>query len=480
MRILKNIEPERVFYYFEELSAIPRGSGNEEAAARFVESFAKEKGLVAVRDKNNNVFVKKPAKAGYEASPAVLLQGHLDMVCEKNGNVVHDFERDGIKLILDGDTITADGTTLGADDGVAVAIMMALLEDDDAVHGPLECLFTTEEETGLGGMKAFDKSQVTADYMLNLDSEDDDTATVSCAGGVRTDFEITDIPKEPVTSAVTLKVTGLAGGHSGADIHLGRTNAIKLAFSLLEGLGNVKIISVEGGSKDNAIPRECEIVFSCDDAESAPDAIEENASCAREKLSPEDAGLKVTSSVCRGGFHAFAEKYSRNVISLVDALPFGPLAMSKEVEGLVETSSNVGIIRTAGDSVKITSSSRSSVSSSLDEIEDSFTALADRLGASARHRDRYPGWAPTHGSRLQKIYRDAYVSLFGAEPKIVGIHAGLECGLIKEALPRLDIVSTGPNARDIHTPDETLSVKSTAKVYRLTREILRRLAELDS
>ena len=476
MRILSNVKPERVFYYFEELSAIPRGSGNEEAASRFVESFARGLGLEAIRDGKNNVFVKAPASKGCESAPTVLLQGHLDMVCEKNEGTVHDFERDGIKLVLDGDTVSADGTTLGADDGVAVAIMMAILEDKNCVHGPLECLFTTEEETGLGGMKAFDKSLVEAEYMLNLDSEDDDTATVACAGGVRTDFVISDIPKEPVGSKVTLKVTGLAGGHSGADIHLGRTNAIKYAFSLLEGLTDVKLISVEGGSKDNAIPRECRIEFSCDDAREAPSVIAENASA--RTLSPEDSGAKVEARFESGRFHAFAEKYSREVISLVSALPFGPLAMSKEVEGLVETSSNVGIIRSGDDFVKITSSSRSSVSASLDEIESSFSALASRLGASASHRDRYPGWAPTHDSKLQRIYRGAYVDLFGAEPKIVGIHAGLECGLIKEAVPRLDIVSTGPNARDIHTPDETLSVKSTEKIYRLTKEILRRLADM--
>lgn len=476
MRILKNVEPERVFYFFEELSKIPRGSGNEEEAAKFVESHAKSLGLFAVRDKNNNVFVKKPASAGHEAAPTVLLQGHLDMVCEKNSDVVHDFERDGIKLILDGDVITADGTTLGADDGVAVAIMMAVLEDSALVHGPLECLFTTEEETGLGGMKAFDKTQIEAKYMLNLDSEDDDTATVSCAGGVRTDFYFEDIPFDRCKSAVTLKVTGLMGGHSGADINLGRANAIKLAFSLISGLENVRLISVSGGSKDNAIPRECEIVFTCDDAMAAPSILAENANEISETLSKDDAGFKLDAKFTAGTFHAYAEKYSRAVISLINALPFGPLAMSEDVAGLVETSSNVGIIKSDGGMIKITSSSRSSVSKSLDEIIDSFDALCARCGARCVHRDRYPGWDVTKDSELQKIYRDAYVDLFGTEPKIVGIHAGLECGLIKEVLPHLDIISTGPNARDIHTPGETLSVKSTEKIYTLTKELLRRLS----
>ncbi len=477
MRILENLKPERVFYYFEELSAIPRGSGNEKGAADFVESFAKEHGLFCHRDKNNNVFIKKAASEGREASPAVLLQGHMDMVCEKNSGTVHDFEKDGIKLILDGDTISADGTTLGADDGVAVAIMMAILEDDDAVHGPLECLFTTEEETGLGGMKAFDKSLVSAKYMLNLDSEDDDCATVSCAGGVRTDFEFCDIPFERCAGKVTLSVTGLTGGHSGADIDLGRANAIKVAFSMLSGLENVRLIEAVGGSKDNAIPRECTIVFTCDDAMSAPSILAECANDVRETLSDDDKSFKFNAEYSVGAYHAFAEKYSRGIITLVNSLPYGPLGMCEDVPGLVETSSNPGIIKTDGSSVKITSSSRSSVSERLDGVIASLDSLAEFTGATKiTHRDRYPGWDVTKNSKLQAIYKEAYRDLFGEEPKIVGIHAGLECGLIKEAIPDLDIISTGPNARDIHTPDETLSVSSTEKVYKLTKEILKRLA----
>ena len=477
MRILENVKPERVFYYFEELSAIPRGSGNESGAADFVESFAKTHGLFCVRDKNNNVFIKKEAAPGHENAPAVILQGHMDMVCEKNSDTVHDFEKDGIKLILAGDIITADGTTLGADDGIAVAIMMAILEDEDAVHGPLECLFTTEEETGLGGMKAFDKSLVSAKYMLNLDSEDDDRATVSCAGGVRTDFEFNDIPFERCHSKVTLKVSGLMGGHSGADIAFGRANAINVAFSLISGLENVRIIEVNGGSKDNAIPRECTIVFTCDDAISAPSVLAESANDIKETLSKEDSSFRFEADYSLGIYHAFAEKYSRGIMTLVNSLPYGPLGMCEDVPGLVETSSNPGIIKTDGSSVKITSSSRSSVSDRLDGVIESLDSLAEFTGVSKiTHRDRYPGWDVTKNSKLQAIYKEAYRDLFGEEPKIVGIHAGLECGLIKEAIPDLDIISTGPNAKDIHTPDETLSVKSTEKIYELTKEILKRLA----
>ncbi len=477
MRVLENVSPERVFYYFEELSAIPRGSGNEEAAAKFVESFAKDKGLFCIRDANNNVFIKKAATPGHEAAPSVLLQGHLDMVCEKNGSTVHDFERDGIKLILEGDVLTADGTTLGADDGIAVAIMMALLEDDELTHPALECLFTTEEETGLGGMNAFDKSLIKAKYMLNLDSEEDDRATVSCAGGMRTDFYFEDIPYERCMSKVTLSVTGLAGGHSGADIHLGRANAIKVAFSMISGLEDVRLISVSGGSKDNAIPRECTIEFTCSDAMGAPEILAENANALSEELSDADKGFRFDAKFSLGICHAYAEKYSRGIIALVNSLPYGPLGMCEDVPGLVETSSNPGIVKSDGNTVKITSSSRSSVSSRLDEITAMFDSLSAHVGVSkVVHRDRYPGWEVTKNSYLQKLYKETYRDLFGADPLIVGIHAGLECGLLKEAIPDIDIISTGPNAKDIHTPDETLSVSSTEKVYRLTKELLKRLS----
>ena len=354
--------------------------------------------------------------------------------------------------------------------------MMAVLEDDALVHGRVECLFTTEEETGLGGMKAFDKSLISAKYMINIDSENDDEATVSCAGGVRTDFVFDKIPLERAASAVTLSVSGLMGGHSGGDIHIGRANAIKTAFSLIAGLENVRLISVEGGSKDNAIPRECTVVFTCDDAMGAPEILAENANALMATLTPDDSSFRFDAKYKFGAYHAFAEKYSRAILTLVNSLPYGPLGMCADVPGMVETSSNVGIIRSGSDFVKITSSSRSSVGAKLDELEESFDALSARLGAKVTHRDRYPGWDVTKNSELQRIYKETYTELFGEEPKIVGIHAGLECGLVKEALPELDIISIGPNAKDIHTPDETLSVRSTEKVFELVKELLSRLA----
>ncbi len=476
MRILENISPERVFYYFEEISRIPHGSGNEEAVAKYIEDFARSKGLFAVRDANNNVFVRKTAYSGYESAPAVLLQGHTDMVCEKNEDTAFDFLSDPLKLVLEGDILRADGTTLGADDGVAVAMMLALLEDEDAAHGPLECLFTTEEETGLGGMKAFDKSQISADYMINLDSEDDDTAVISCAGGFRTDFVFSDIPYEKCNSEITLSVKGLMGGHSGADIHLGRANANKIAFQLLSGIEDIRLISVNGGSKDNAIPRECTVVFTADDPMEVPDIVSENADEIKASLCEDDMGFSVECTYKRGQSHCFAEKYSRSIITLVNSLPYGVIDMSASVEGLVESSSNPGVIKTEGSRVTVVSSSRSSVESRLDAIQGSLDSLADFVKVSSvTHRDRYPGWDVTENSVLQKKYKEVYKTLHGEMPKILGIHAGLECGLVKSAVPEIDIISIGPNARNIHTPEETLSVSSVSKLYTILLELLKNL-----
>ncbi len=475
MRILENIEPKNVFYRFEDISRIPRGSGNEKAVADYIENFAKSLSLFVYRDSENNVFVKKEASPGLEGRPAVLLQAHTDMVCEKDSNKEHDFTKDAIELILDREKgiIRADSTTLGADDGIGVALMLALLEDKELRCPPIECLFTTGEETGLCGMKAFDTSLISARCCINLDSEDDSSAVVSCAGGVRSDFEFNDIPLERCKNEITLEVTGLCGGHSGADIHLGRANAVKTAFALLGGIENVRLISADGGNKDNAIPRECRILFTCDDPVAACETIKDAADNLRSELTDDDKGFECRVSYRRGEFYAFAEKYSRAVITLVNSLPCGVIEMSSDLEGLVETSSNLGVIRTGRSSVMITVSSRSSVESSLDALTDSLSSLASFVKASKiTHRDRYPGWEFTKDSKLQKTYKETYKELFGAEPKIYAIHAGLECGILKKGAPHLDIISTGPNALNIHTPSESLSVKSVEKIYTLLVKLL--------
>lgn len=476
--ICKGLSPERVFYYFEEISKIPRGSGNERAVSEYIENFGRALGFETVRDGDNNVFIRREASAGYENAPIVLLQGHTDMVCEKNAATVHDFEKDPIKLRLEGDFLTADGTTLGADDGIAVAMMMAILEDKSIKCGAIECLFTTGEEVGLCGMKSFDKSLVKAKYMINLDSEDSSSAVVSCAGGVRTDFTFEEMPLEKCNSRVSLFVSGLAGGHSGADIHLNRANAIKLAFEIVSKLEGVRIISVDGGSKDNAIPRECTVVFTCEDVAEIEEVSEEAIDEIRKNLSEADSSFDCTYKVETGAFHCFSERNSRRILSLVTSLPYGVIAMSESVEGFVETSSNVGIIKTAGDTVEVTCSSRSSVEKSLDDVLKTMDSLGEFAGATTVcHRDRYPGWDPCENSKLQEIYKAAYEKITGKAAQICGIHAGLECGLIKSEIPDLDIISVGPDAYDIHTPDEKLEILSVKKVYDITLEMINKICE---
>lgn len=474
---IENVKPERVFHFFSELSKIPRGSGNEAGAAAFVENFAKNLGLFTVRDEMNNVFVRKPASKGCDGAKGVLLQGHMDMVCEKNEATVHDFMKDPIKLILEGDRLRADGTTLGADDGVAVAMMMAVLEDDSLVHGPLECLFTVEEETGLGGMKHFDKSLIQSDLMINLDSEESDTAVVGCASGVRTDFLFENMPKEKCQNKITLTVGGLMGGHSGADIDKNRKNANKVTFELLSHAECPKIISVTGGNKDNAIPRECTVEFSADSPEDAIESVTEAAEELKSTLSDDDGGFFCKTSLERGDFHCFSEKYSRNVITLATAIPSGIILMNEKT-GCVDTSCNLGIVRTSGGNISFTVSSRSGSDERLDEVITSFESTAEFAKVSKiSHRDRYPGWEAAEVSPLCDSYRESYRSVTGREANTVSIHAGLECGLVKGAVPRLDIISIGPDAVNIHTPDEWLSVSSTEKVFNILKDLLERLTK---
>lgn len=477
--ICSNLKPQAVFHYFEEISGIPRGSGNEQAAAEYTEAFAKARGLFVIRDGHNNVFIRKPASAGREDSPTVVLQGHLDMVCEANSDVTHDFTKDSIHLKLDGDILSADGTTLGADNGVAVAIMLALLDSDNLSLPELECIFTTEEETGLAGMTNFDASVVKGRLMINLDSAGEGEATVSCAGGVRTHitFPADRLPVPDGFTAARVKLSGLAGGHSGEDISLGRTGAISAAariLSVAEKAADVKIISINGGSKDNAIPRECEAVFVTNDYETAKTAIIREYNNMKSSLAEEDRDFSIEVSGVSGAA-GFISQW-RELLYLLNIIPVGVRTMSRSIPGLVETSSNLGVVKTDETSVHITVSSRSSVFTELDYMQALMESAAALAGnTTVEHKSRYPGWEFIHGSALQQLYLDAYRDLFGTEAKIVGIHAGLECGIFKQKVPEMDIISIGPDIKNLHSPDETLSVSSLERLYALLLEMLKRV-----
>jgi dipeptidase D len=477
-RIITGFEPASIFGYFEDISAIPRASGNEAGVADYLCRFAEERDLECVRDANNNVLIKKPATAGREAQAPLLFQGHTDMVCEKNGETVHDFERDPIKLVLEGNRLSANGTTLGADNGIAVAMMLAMLDGEIPSHPAIECLFTTEEETGMGGAIAFDYSLLSARHMINLDSEEENTVTVGCAGGVRSDLTI-PVTREDAGERELCRVTltGLAGGHSGADIHTGRASANLLLGRLLAALPDVRLVSVEGGSKDNAITREATAIIAVPSVALASMTLLGLSDDVAGELVPEDQNCRIycerlTDEERAACLDMMDAPSTARVLGLLANAPCGVLAMSHEVEGLVEYSRNLGILRTAEDAVRITFTSRASRESRLDGTMTSLDALAGALGATVRHHSRYPGWEYAPVSAVRDAYTQAYGEVVGGEMKVVAIHAGLECGYIKKQIPDMDIISVGPDMKDIHSPDEMLYLDSVERVWQVLARLV--------
>ncbi|MBR5313309.1 MAG: aminoacyl-histidine dipeptidase [Clostridia bacterium] len=471
------LEPKKVFSYFKNISNIPRGSGNEAAVAKYVYDTVTALGHEAHLDEANNVFVRAKASPGYENRAPIMIQGHLDMVCEANRATQHDFLTDPIRLLLDGDRLHADGTTLGADDGVAVAVMLAILDSPELPRPELECLFTTDEETGLTGMRAFDPSVLRARRMLNLDSATEGEAIVSCAGGVRSHvyFPIETAPAPKNYTVCTLTVGGLFGGHSGEDIHLGRTGAIAAFARLLytaQKVCDVRLANVVGGSRDNAIPRECSADLAIADPAAFEAAVRAEEAKIRAELTTDDVNFHVTLEPASSGDFLTADA-SGKLTALLRLLPNGVHAMSRQIPGLVETSSNLGVIRPADNAYEIVVLSRSSVESKIDDMEHRVECAAKLVGGTYEHINRYPGWDFTVGSPLQKLFLDTYRDLYGKEARILGIHAGLECGLLKHKVPDMDMISIAPDIRDLHSPDESLSVSSMARVWKLVCEMLK-------
>jgi len=474
-KFVNDYQPAAFFDYFEEITAIPRGSGNEKEISDYLVTFAEKHGLFCVKDDINNVFIRKEATPGYENAPAVLLQGHTDMVCEKNAGVEHDFLKDPIPMYRDGDYLKAKGTTLGADDGTAVAFMMAALTDETLQHPTLECLFTVEEETGLTGAAGFDPHIITAKYMINLDADPEGTLLVSCAGGMRCRMKRTLSFAPAHGEGVSVAIRGLAGGHSGASIHEKRMNANKLLGRLLaelKGEMELHLCKISGGSKDNAIPREAEAVFVCDDAEKAVNLLKTMEAVVKEELSSFDENFSLAVEKVSVPAMMMSEADTAAIISVILLAPNGVLSMSSHIEGLVESSVNLGVITQKDGTLTITFSPRSSLESKQDETKTILHTLADRCGFSFSADSRYPGWAFEPESTLRPLACEQYKKLFGVDMKVEAIHAGLECGLIKAKLPNLDIISTGVDVWDIHTPDERLYIPSVEKVWKLLVAIL--------
>ena len=473
--VTKGYKPEKALAYFEELCKIPHGSGNEEAVAKYIENFANQRGLFVIRDKNNNVFIRKEATAGYENVPAYLLQGHTDMVCAKLTTSAHDFEKDALDLYMEDGWLRARGTTLGGDDGIAVAFMLALLDGEIENHPTLECLFTVEEETGLGGAESFDYSVVTAHKMINLDSESEGEVCAGCAGGVRSKIDFKPTLETSSGDVITLSVDGLFGGHSGVEINCGRANAIVLTSNILSEIAKeqeLALISLVGGEKDNAIPRMCEAKFVVEDSSKAVSVIEKLDEQIREGLCEADAGLKISVSVEDDVENVETIAKSRELLQMISSLKVGVLSMSAHLEGLVEFSRNLGVIEVDGEKAYITYSSRSAKEEQIDLSIAQVNEQVEKLGANVRHTGRYPGWDFLPESDLRDIYVRKFKEIMGVDVQTVVIHAGLECGIIKSRIPEMDIISVGPNMRNIHTPDEALDLNSCGRLFEVLKAVL--------
>ena len=476
--ILAHLEPKEVFRYFEELAAIPHGSGNTKQIADYCEQFAKDRGLPHARDAHDNVVIIREAAAGYETAAPVLLQGHLDMVCEKAPGCRKDMEKEGLDLAEENGWVYAKGTTLGGDDGIAVAMMLALLAEKELPAPRLECIITSDEEVGMLGAAAWQPTLITGRNMINLDSEEEGIFTVSCAGGNRTYCRL-PITREPVTGqAVTVKIAGLVGGHSGVEINKGRANADMLLGRLLTAIRSAmpcRILSVAGGQKDNAIPTEAEAGLFCGDTAALRALAAEWQTRLRHEYAPIEPGLTVTVAACgEKTADAMTEESADRVLCLLLCVPNGVQAMSGSLPGLVQTSLNLGILTTGEDAVELHFGVRSSLASQKEMLTERLTVLTRQLGGSVEVFGDYPAWEYRAESPLRELMCEVYREQYGAEPKIEAIHAGLECGLLCEKLPGLDCVSIGPEMLEIHTPRERMSVASVGRVWRFVREVLRR------
>ena len=476
--LLESLEPKTIWSYFLELSKIPRGSKNEAEAAAWVADQAKALGCEVERDEVGNVIIRKRATAGKEGHPTVCLQAHVDMVCEKNEGTDHDFTKDPIQVWKDGDLLRAKGTTLGADNGIGVAAALAVLASQDIAHGPIEALITIDEETGLTGANGLQPGRLKAKFLLNLDSEEEGYLTIGCAGGEDTIVTrpLTRTPAPTGTKAFRLKVFGLKGGHSGIDINAGRGNAIRI---LAQVLGAMKpafgygLAAIRGGNKRNAIPREASATLLLDPAQEQAfrTALAAHEGHWRGALGAHDPGLHLAleageAATVMSGADAAA------LIHLLLALPHGVEAMSPDIPGLVQTSTNLGVIDTRENEVEVNLLTRSSINASKTALSERIAATCTLGGFTSKVMGGYPGWKPEPKASLVQIVNDANQKVFGKPLAIMAIHAGLECGLIGEKYTSMEMVSFGPSMWDVHTPDEHVSVPSVGNFWKLLVAVL--------
>lgn len=466
------LQPKVVFDCFAQVNRIPRPSKREEKMIEFLRSFGERLGLPTKVDEAGNVLISKPATPGFENRRTVVLQSHMDMVCEKNADSTFDFMKDPIESYVDGEWLKAKGTTLGADDGIGVAMQMALLQATDVPHGPIECLFTRDEETGLTGAAALKPCFMTGDYLINLDSEDEGQIFVSCAGGARTsaEFDFTEVPVPEGYFGFRVEVKGLTGGHSGDDINKKRANANKLLVRfLLDAFKKYDfyLVDIQSGGLHNAIPREGFAVCAVPMADKEQIRVDLNllAAAVEEEYSRTEPAVAFVLESAPAAGTAIDKDTTRRLLLALQAMDNGVFAMSQDLDWLVETSSNLASVRKESGKIVINSSQRSSVASARENMSATVRAVFELAGAHVVTNEGYPGWKMNPNSALLKVAVDSYRRLFSAEPKILAIHAGLECGLFSEKYPHLDMISVGPTLRGVHSPDERLHIPSVQKVW---------------
>ncbi|WP_434793327.1 Cytosol non-specific dipeptidase [Terrisporobacter petrolearius] len=481
---IENPKLQLVFKYFSQISKIPRGSGNEKAISDYLVSEAKRLGLEVIQDKALNVIIKKPGTKGYENSPGVILQGHMDMVCEKNKDTVHDFTKDEIKLRVEGDYLYATGTTLGADNGIAVAMGLALLACDDTPHPPLEVLYTVNEEVSMIGAMKLDGSIFKGRYIINVDSEEEGKITVSCAGGVTAIITIDKEYKEVSSpkTAYNIGIKGLQGGHSGMEIDKKRGNSNVLMGRVLNHICkngiSYDLVSIHGGLKNNAIPRESECVILIDDnnKEALQKEIGNILDIFKNELKTSDPGVILECNKGEETYNkALSDDVKNKIIGVLNLMPRGIQTMSPDIEGLVESSTNLGVVVTNDNDIKFEFATRSSVKSLKEDLSYRMELLSKFMGVKLDLEDDYPEWEYAKNSKLEKICEDTYEEITGKKPEIVALHAGLECGLLLDAIKGAEAVSIGPDLFDVHTPNEHLSISSTEKTWDYLVAILKNI-----
>lgn len=483
MTFVSDLEPKELWRHFDKILTIPRGSKNEAEMGEYVIEIAKKHGLEYTQDQTGNIVVKKPGTSGNESAPITILQSHLDMVCEKNADVEHDFTKDPIKPRKEGDYLYATGTTLGSDNGIGVAAALAVMESESIKHGPMEFLFTVDEETGLTGASSLREDLLEGRRLINMDTEEEGSLYVGCAGGAGVNLDLT-LKRESAPSdtvALDIKLHGLLGGHSGVDIHLQRGNATKLLARALNSAfreAPFRLVTFNGGNMHNAIPREAfaTVAVPKSKRDAFEKALKQEFAAIQSEFKPAEPNMKYSISEGDAG-DVLDERSTKTLINMLNALPHGVLVMSYDIPDLVETSSNLATVRTDNGTLKVHVSNRSSVDSAIEAIQQRVASIGALAGAKVEEVEGYPGWKPNMDSRVLKVAQEVHKSVLSKEPEIKAVHAGLECGIIGEKYPGMDMVSLGPQIEYPHSPDERVRIGSVADFYKLLVGIIEKLAK---